>query len=233
MLPAMSFMGSTALAQTVSGTPSNAGCQNSGIVTASSTGLGATPQYQLLKAGVVVSPVPGDNTQFTFNPVFNGLSSGTYVVNGRATSAGPVFASSNITVTDGFVSMTVTTPTKVANCVGGNAVLTSTVTNGKAPFTYTIATQTAPTTILQNSGLIAERTFSFNGLPANSYIVSVTDSCGQTITGATSITNPTLTINDVTLGYIAYPGYSPAYNCSGPLIITNSVYIGHIEVADQ
>lgn len=176
------FITNKVFSQTVSGVPSNTGCQNSGIVTASSTGLGATPQYQLLRGGVAVSPVPGDNTQFTNDPVFNGLSSGTYVVNARATAGGTVFSSSNITVTDGYTAMTVTTPTKVVNCVGGTGVLTSTVTNGKAPFTYTIATQEAPGTILQNSGPIPPRAFAFNALPANNYIVSVTDACGQTIT---------------------------------------------------
>ncbi len=176
------FINNKVFSQAVSGTPSNTGCQNMGIVTASSTGLGATPQYQLLRNGIAVSPASGDNTQFTNNPEFTGLSSGTYVVNARATSGGTVYSSANIIVTDGYTLMTVSTPTKVANCVGGTGVLTSTVTNGKAPFTYTIATQTAPTTILQNSGSISSNTFTFNALPANSYIVSVTDSCGQTIT---------------------------------------------------
>ncbi|MHC0442622.1 hypothetical protein, partial [Flavobacterium sp. 3-210] len=222
------FIGNKVFSQTVSGVASNTGCQNSGIVTSSSTGLGATPQYQLLKAGVVVSPVPGDNTQFTTNPVFTGLSSGIYVVNGRATAGGTVYSSGNITVSDGYTSMTVSTPTKVANCVGGTAVLTSTVTNGKAPFTFTIAAQATPGTILQSSGAIAANTFAFNGLPANSYIVSVTDSCGLTITGATSISNPTVGLNDIKLGSIAYPNYSTTYNCSTPLTIYNETLFQYI-----
>ncbi|MCM0667686.1 gliding motility-associated C-terminal domain-containing protein [Flavobacterium tyrosinilyticum] len=225
------FITNKVFAQTVSGVPSNTGCQNSGIVTASSTGLGTTPQYQLLRAGVVVSPVPGDITQFTNDPVFTGLSSGTYVVNGRATSGGSVFSSSNITVTDGYTSMIVSTPTKVANCVGGTAQLISTITNGKAPFTYTIATQAAPGTILQNSGPISANTFTFNGLTANSYIVSVTDSCGQTVTGATSITNPTLTLNDIKLGYVVYPGYSTAYNCNTGLYAFNSASFRYVSTS--
>ncbi|MCV2484142.1 gliding motility-associated C-terminal domain-containing protein [Flavobacterium sp. SH_e] len=207
------FISNKVFSQTVTGTPSNTGCQSQGIITSSSTGLGATPQYQLLKAGVVVSPVPGDNTQFSTNPVFTGLSSGIYVVNARATSGGTVYSSANITVTDGYTAMTVTTPTKVANCVGGTGVLTSTVTNGKAPFTYKIATQSAPATILQNSGPITPRTFTFTALPANNYIVSVTDSCGQTITGATSIANPTITIDDIKIATIAYP-MRPGLSCT-------------------
>ncbi len=207
------FISNNLFSQTVSGIPSTNGCQSGGIVTSSSTGLGATPQYQLLRAGVVVSPVSGDNTQFTTNPVFTGLISGTYTVNGRATAGGTVYSSSNITVADGYTAMTVTTPTIFANCIGGTGVLTTTVTNGKAPFTYTIATQTAPGTILQNSGAIAANTFTFNGLPANNYIVSVTDSCGLTVTGATSISNPAVTLNDVKIATYAFPTRN-ALSCS-------------------
>ncbi|KAF2341059.1 gliding motility-associated C-terminal domain-containing protein [Flavobacterium tistrianum] len=110
--------------------------------------------------------------------------------------------------------MTVTTPTKVANCVGGTAVLTSTVTGGKAPFTYTIATQTAVGTILQSSGAISANSFTFNGLAADSYIVSVTDSCGLTITGATSITNPTVSLSQIKTGGPAYFYKNPSTDCN-------------------
>lgn len=182
ILPVMSFMRNGVFAQTVSGTASNTGCFNSGIVTASSTGLGATPQYQLLRSGVVVAPVSGDPTQFTNTNVFTGLSSGSYVVNGRAIAGGTVFSSTSITVTDGYTAMTVATPTRVADCVGGTTALTSTVTAGKAPYTYTIASQAAPSTILQSSGSISATTFTFNPLGVNNYVVSVTDDCGQTIT---------------------------------------------------
>lgn len=177
------FLGSNLTAQTVSGVSSNTGCQNSATVTVSSTGLGAAPQYQLLKAGVVIAPILGDANQFAKTSAFTGLGSGSYTVNARATAGEIVYSSSPIAVTDGYTAMTVTTPTKVANCIGSTTVLTSTVTNGKAPFTYTIATQKASGTILQSSGPIATSSFSFNALPTDSYIVSITDSCGQTITG--------------------------------------------------
>lgn len=71
LLPVMEFTGFDVFAQTVTGVPSNTGCSNSGIVTASSTGLGATPQYQLLKSGVVVAPVSGNATPFTVYPILN------------------------------------------------------------------------------------------------------------------------------------------------------------------
>lgn len=213
ILPVMSFMGNGIFAQTVSGTASNTGCINSGIVTASSTGLGVTPQYQLLKSGVVVSPIAGDPTQFTNANVFTGLSSGTYAINARATAGGAVVSSSNIVVTDGYTAITIATPTKVASCIGGTAALTSTVTAGKAPFTYSIATQAAPGTVLQSSGAITANSFTFNALGVNNYLVSVTDSCGQTTTGATSVSNPTVSINDIKMATISYPGRS-GLSCS-------------------
>lgn len=203
------FFSNKIFSQTVSGTASNTGCQNSGIVTASSTGLGATPQYQLLKSGVVVAPLPGDLTQFTNNNIFSALSSGSYVVNGRAAVGGTIYNSLPITVTDGYTAMSVTTNTKVAGCVGGSATLTSTVVAGKAPFNYTIAAQTSPETILQSSGAITDNSYTFNPLPAGNYIVNVTDDCGQTVIGATAITDPTLTLNDIKLGYIAYQVICP------------------------
>jgi hypothetical protein len=214
-------------AQTVSGVPSNSGCLNSGIITSSTTGLGATPQYQLLRSGIVVAPVQGDNTQFTTNPVFTGLSTGIYVVNAKATASGTVYASANISVTDGYTPMTITTPTKVANCIGGTVSLTTTVTGGVLPFTYSISMQ-GSSTPEQISGSITSNSFSFNPLPANNYIVSVTDACGQSVTGATSISNPTVGLNDIKLGSIAYP-YAQSYtNCSSPIILSNETRFQYI-----
>ena len=119
------------------------GCKNSGIVTATPSGLGANPQYQLLKAGVVVAPVSGDVTQFTNNAVFTGLATGTYVLKARADAVSPMVTSTNITVTDGYTDMTVATPTKVLSCVGGTVALTTTITGGKANYIYSIALQSS------------------------------------------------------------------------------------------
>ena len=212
------FLGNSAFAQTISGIASNAGCLNSGIMTASSTGLGATPQYQLLKSGVVVAPVNGDPTQFTNTNVFTGLLSGSYTIKGRAISGGTIYTSGNINVTDGYIAMSATTPTKVATCTGAAVALTTTVTGGKSPFVYKIATQAAPSTYLETSASTASASYTFAALPIGSYLVSVTDACGQTVTGATSISNPTVTLDDIknySINYLVYNGGVGA--CNTPL----------------
>lgn len=113
-------------AQTVSGVATTTGCPNGGIVTASNSASWTTPQYQLLKSGVVVAPVPNDANQFTTNAVFTGLATGSYTVKGRDTNVGTIFTSSAITVNDGYTAMIISTPTKVTGCVGGTTPLTTT-----------------------------------------------------------------------------------------------------------
>ncbi|WP_158730035.1 gliding motility-associated C-terminal domain-containing protein [Flavobacterium sp. I-STPA6A] len=223
LLPIMEFTGFDAFAQTVTGVPSNTGCPTSGIVTASSTGLGATPQYQLLKSGVVVAPVSGNATQFANTNVFTDLLSGSYTVKGRATSGGTVYTSSAITVTDGYTAMAVTTPSKVASCIGGTSVLTSTISGGKAPFIYKIATQAAPSTYLETSTSISSANYSFAAKAAGSYQVSITDACGQTVTGAASITDPTISIADIKIGSSIFIDRTAAGNCTTPIIARNEL----------
>lgn len=113
-------------AQTVSGLATSTGCPNGGIVTASNSGSWTTPQYQLLKAGVVVAPVPNDPNQFTTNAAFTGLATGNYTLNGRDSNVGTIFSSTTIAVNDGYTALKVATPTKIANCIGGTAALTTT-----------------------------------------------------------------------------------------------------------
>ncbi|MFQ6601373.1 hypothetical protein [Flavobacterium sp. C3NV] len=192
-------------AQTVSGVATTTGCPNGGIVTASNSASWTTPQYQLLKSGVVVAPVPNDANQFTTNAVFTGLATGSYTVKGRDTNVGTIFTSTAITVNDGYTAMIISTPTKVTGCVGGTTPLTTTITGGKLPVTYNIALQSSPGVSLQNSGAINVNSFSFNALPVGNYIVSVTDACNQTVTGATSIASPTTSINEIKTYLTPYP----------------------------
>ena len=219
----MQFTGFDAFAQTVLGVPSNTTCPNSGIVTASSTLLGATPQYQLLKSGVVVYPVSGDTTQFTNTNTFTGLLSGNYIVKGRASSGGAVYTSSTITVTDGYTQMSVTTPTKVASCIGGTTILTSTIAGGKSPFVYKIASQASPSVYLETSISTSSTNYNFVALVAGSYLVSVTDACGQTITGAASVSNPTISIADIRIGSSIFIDRTVAGNCIAPIIAKNEL----------
>ncbi|MFH6937645.1 PKD domain-containing protein [Flavobacterium sp. FlaQc-30] len=216
------FLGISAFSQTVSGTPTTSGCLNGGIVTASNNASWASPQYQLLKAGNVIAPVPNDAAQFTTNPVFVGLSTGSYTVKGRNTSAGTVFTSTAIAVNDGYTVMKVATPTQITGCATGAEVLTTTVTGGKQPFTYNIALQSSPGVSIQNSGAINAASFAFNALPAGSYIVSVTDSCGQTVTGATAVSVATVTLADLKqTGF--YPIHWTDYNCSTPFAVSHEL----------
>lgn len=191
--------------QTVSGVATTTGCPNGGIVTANNSASWTTPQYQLLKSGVVVAPVPNDSNQFTANPVFTGLETGSYIVNGRDTNGGTIFSSTAIAVNDGYTAMLISTPTKVIGCVGGTIALTTTVTGSKLPLTYNIALQSSPGVSIQNSGVINANSFSFNALPVGSYIISVTDACNQTVTGATSIANPTVNIDEIKTYLTPYP----------------------------
>ncbi|MFH6937646.1 beta strand repeat-containing protein, partial [Flavobacterium sp. FlaQc-30] len=216
------FMGSYAFAQNVSGTVSTTGCLNGGVITAKNDASWVIPQYQLLKGGLVIAPVAGDATQFSDNPVFTGLASGSYVLKGRNTNAGTQFTSAAITVADGYTVMKVATPTQIAGCATGAEVLTSTVTGGKQPFTYNIALQSSPGVSIQNSGAINVASFAFNALPAGSYIVSVTDSCGQTITGATAVSVATVTLADLKqTGF--YPIHWTDYNCSTPFAVAHEL----------
>jgi len=217
------FLSICTFGQTVSGSASTTGCLNGGIVTASNNASWASPQYQLLKGSSVIAPVANDATQFTSNPVFVGLSTGSYTVKGRNTSAGTIFTSSAISVSDGYTVMKVATPTLVTGCASGTEILTTTVTGGKQPFIYDIALQSSPSVSIQKSAAISAATFAFNALPAGSYIVSVTDSCGQTVTGATSISVATVTLADIKMGSSPYPIYTTRYNCATPIAIYNEL----------
>lgn len=220
----MHFMGNNAFAQTVSGVASNTGCKSSGIITASSTGLGATPEYQLLLSGAVIFPIPGDATQFSSTNVYTSLASGTYTIKARENSLGTVYTSANITVNDGYINMTTSTPTKVLGCNGGTSTLTSNTTGGKAPYVFKIALQSSPATYIETSAAQSNLSYTFGTvtpLPAGNYVVSVTDNCGTTITGATSITNPSVSINDIKLNTRAYFNLTVPTDCNSIINANN------------
>jgi gliding motility-associated-like protein len=217
-------IGSYSFAQTVSGTASTTGCQNSGTITASSTGLGAAPEYQLLLSGVAVYPIPGDLTQFSTTNVYTSLANGTYTIRARENSLGTVYSSTNITINDGYINMTTSTPTKVLECTGGASSLTSNVTGGKAPYIFKIALQSSPAVFIETSTAQSSLSYTFGTvtpLPAGSYVVSVTDNCGTTITGATSITNPSVSIDDIKLNTKAYFNLTVPTDCNSIINVNN------------
>jgi gliding motility-associated-like protein len=231
-------LGSLANAQSVTGVATTTGCSGGGTITASSTGLGATPQYQLLKDGVVLLPDASSTSTYTNSPIFNGLVSGSYTLKARANAISTVYASAVITVNNGYVAMNAVTPIKALSCVGGTTALTTTITGGKANYIYSISTQAVPGTALQTSTTTNATTFTFNPLPAGDYLVSITDDCGTTITSSSSINAPTgATVNDFKLGSVAYVNRT-GMTCTNPFFVANELgfqYIsnsGPISVAD-
>ncbi|GAA5097511.1 hypothetical protein GCM10023210_32690 [Chryseobacterium ginsengisoli] len=190
------LIGNKTLAQTVSGTTSTNGCNGGGTITAASTGLGATPQYQLLLSGSPIAPVVGDTNQYTNNNVFTGLLSGIYTLKGRTSASGTVYTSTNITVSNGYTAMTVNTPTATTPCTTGMIALTTTVTGGRANYVYSIK-NIATNAVMETSVAKSATTHTFAALPVGSYLVSVTDNCGTTITGATSITQSGVLIGGI------------------------------------
>ena len=59
-------------------------------------------------------------------------------------------------------------------------------------------------------------------MPKEDYLVSVTDVCGQTVTSATSISNPSITLADIKLGSIAYVTRNGLI-CTNPINFINEL----------
>ncbi|RYZ93018.1 MAG: hypothetical protein EOP47_29795, partial [Sphingobacteriaceae bacterium] len=214
-------------AQSVSGTASTTGCITGGTITASSTGLGATPQFQLLKDGVVVAPDASNVAVYTNNTVFSSLVSGNYTLKGRADAVGTVYISANIIVANGYTPMTVITPTKTVPCTPSSAILTTNVTGGKSGYVYSIAMQSNPTVALQTSSIINATSFSFNALPVGSYLVSVTDQCGTTVTSASSISQSGALLSEIKANAVYIGKVTPGV-CTDRIIIRALSNFGYV-----
>ena len=221
LLPVMEFAGFGAWAQSVVVTTTNNKCLNGGIVNVdSTTGLGATPEFQVRKDGVLVLPDPGNPALFSTATSFTGLVDGNYVVVGRAGPGNQTYSSNSIAVDDGYVSFVASTSVVSASCVGGTAVLTTNVASGGVkPLTFSIASASSPGVPLQTASGINANSFAFNALPVGNYTVSVTDSCGQTIVGATSVSAVSTTLADVKLPSSIFTRANLI--CSNPFMIQN------------
>jgi gliding motility-associated-like protein len=181
------FLPFFAQSQTVSAVSSNAGCIDTGVITASTIGLGSTPQYQLRKGSVVIAPFAGDANGFTNNPVFTGLSNGTYVVLAKISAIGAIYNSTPIIVNDGYNTMLYATPTKTTPCqIGGLEVLTTTIYRGRAPYTYKIE-NSATGLVLETSAPTSALVYNYDPLPIGNYLVTVTDACAISVTSSTAI----------------------------------------------
>ncbi|WP_443939849.1 gliding motility-associated C-terminal domain-containing protein [Pedobacter sp. MW01-1-1] len=177
----------SAYAQSVSGTASTTSCLGGGTITASSTGLGAAPEYQLILGANVIAPAPGDENVFTTSPVFSGLYKGDYILRARQAGFGTIYLSSVIRVDNNYTTMDVVAPTVTTLCANGTmAALTATVTGGKGPYTYVLKDQNNTTVI--DAGITSVATsHTFSAQPVGSYLVNVTDACGSTVVAAGSV----------------------------------------------
>ena len=126
-----------------------------------------------------------------------GLALGVYTVTATATGDAPSSntCTNNTTVTivqpAVLVSASSTTANNLCNA-GTDGVITATSTGGTAPYTYVIAGPTVNTTGA-TSGI-------FTGLAAGAYTITSTDANGCTTTTTSSVTQPTGTAPNISLG---------------------------------
>lgn len=149
--------------------------------TITATGTGGT--------GALTYGINGVNGAFQSSPTFT-VASGTYIVwvkdaNGCPASATPT------TVYPQLTALAQVTKTLDCNTAGPNATITTTITGGNAPYSYVI-TNSGGTQVASGIGE-AGPTFSYTGVAADTYTVTVTDANTPGCT-ATSI----VTVNPIT-----------------------------------
>jgi SprB repeat len=126
-----------------------------------------------------------------------GLAPGVYSVTATAIGDAPLSNTCsnvvNVTIVQPIVltAASSTTTNNVCNA-GTDGVITATSTGGTAPYTYVIAGPTVNTTGA-TSGI-------FTGLAAGSYTITSTDANGCTATTTASVTQPTGTAPNISLG---------------------------------
>jgi large repetitive protein len=126
-----------------------------------------------------------------------GLAPGVYSVTATAIGDAPLSNTCsnvvNVTIVQPsvLVAASSTTTNNVCNA-GTDGVITATSTGGTAPYTYVIAGPTVNTTGA-TSGI-------FTGLAAGSYTITSTDANGCTATTTASVTQPTGTAPNISLG---------------------------------
>jgi SprB repeat len=126
-----------------------------------------------------------------------GLAPGVYTVTASATGDAPLSntCSNSATVVIVQPGVLVTSATTTANNVcnaGTDGVITATSSAGTAPYSYTIAGPTVNTTGA-TSGI-------FTGLAAGTYTITSTDANGCTATTTATVTQPTGTAPNISLG---------------------------------
>ena len=154
----------------------NVTCNGGTTGSASVTATGGTAPFELTVNGTTYSNLP-DNTTI---PV-GGLSAETYPV--TVTDGNGCTATSSITITEPEAIVVNTVVDSNVSCFGGsNGSVTINLTNGVAPFEYTINGTTW-------SG-VPDATLFVDGLSVGTYPVNITDANGCTATDSVEITEP-------------------------------------------
>ncbi|WP_188619170.1 Ig-like domain-containing protein, partial [Flavobacterium suaedae] len=154
----------------------NVVCNGGSTGAASVTATGGTAPFELTVNGTTYSNLP-DNTTI---PV-EGLSAGTYPVN--VTDGNGCTATESITITEpAAIVVDVVVDTNVSCFNGNDGSVTINLTNGVAPFEYTINGTTW-------SG-VPDASLFVDGLSVGTYPINIVDANGCTATGSVEITEP-------------------------------------------
>jgi len=166
----------TSLTATYTTTASN--CTATGSVTINASGGSGTYNYK------VAGPV---TTAFTSSNVIDGLQSGTYDIVVKDIVSNCTFAVANVVVPGSYVTPTFGLTETDVTCTNGSdgTISVSAMANGLAPFIFTLVAPSPAGVGTSNS------TGSFTGLPAGTYSVQLTDSCGDIQTRVITIQNYT------------------------------------------
>ena len=147
--------------------------------------------------GTVLVTRNAANTIVGTTSTVSGLAPGVYTITATAQPESGIFATCSSTTSVTIVQPAVLTVSNTATtnnvCNGGNTgSLTVISAGGTAPYTYTISGPTVNTT--------GATTGIFTGLLAGTYTVTSTDAKGCTATVTVTITQPTGTAPDISLG---------------------------------
>jgi hypothetical protein len=163
-------------------------CAASGTATVSVSG-GATPYTYSIIAGPVLAPPQSSN-------VLQSLEPGVYTVS--VTDNCNTSVTGNFTITGTYAVPSPILTSQAPSCSGSSdGSITVNVTDGRAPFTYSLISPSPIITGPQASNV-------FTGLPAGTYTCQVADSCGNFQTRTVDlITSPgTIGIGGPTLQYL-------------------------------
>ncbi|MEI9809288.1 MAG: PKD domain-containing protein [Bacteroidota bacterium] len=175
-------------------TPSCSG-SSSGTITITPNATAISPfTFELISPGAAIRPVQGSNIANTPNSIFTALNQGSYTV--RMTDGCGVPVTSTATVGAPTALAFPTGSTVIPSCGSSSTgrITVAVPTTGLGAYRYELIAPSALTAAPQYSRI-------FDNLPAGSYTVRITDSCGTQVTiGAaltiTTATAPTLSVSN-------------------------------------